>query len=60
MTQAVAEAAPIQVLQLFVQHLCPPVKVNDIGIHSVNSGDPLFFLLFLASWKSIPAFMHSF
>ena len=26
-TQAVAEGAPIPVLQLSVQHLCPPVKV---------------------------------
>lgn len=27
-TQAVAEGAPIPILQLFVQHLCPPVKVK--------------------------------
>lgn len=27
-TQAVAEGAPILILQLFVQHLCPPVKVK--------------------------------
>lgn len=43
MTQAVAEAAPIQVLQQYVRHLCPPVKVKDIEIHPVSSGDPLCF-----------------
>lgn len=33
-TQAVAEGAPIPILQLFVQHLCPPVKVKKKNIYT--------------------------
>ena len=40
-TQAVAEEAPIPILQLFVQHLCPPVKGKKKRYRSIQS------------WKSI-------
>lgn len=41
-TQAVAEGAPIPILQLFVQHLCPPVKVKKKYIYRS-----------IQTWKSI-------
>ena len=43
-TQAVAEGAPIPILQLFVQHLCPPVKQKKKKKKMYRS---------IQSWKSV-------
>lgn len=67
-TQAVAEGAPIPILQLFVQHLCPPVKVKKkyiyIQIHSdleIYSGQLCFHykLTGKARWWSVKSRTHS-
>ena len=68
-TQAVAEGAPIPILQLFVQHLCPPVKVKkkkkkNVQIHSeleICSGQLCFHykLTGKARWWSVKSRTHS-